>query len=120
MVRGFSTSRDVVPNFLQAFDAEDGRAPCPIRTRVVTAPQALFLMNSAEIDKATAQFAERLKKQSGGDLPAAVDLAYRITLSRPPSTTERDRALTYLAQDVTRLKGFAWLLFNLDESIYVR
>jgi len=120
MVRGFSTSRDVVPNFLQAFDAEDGRAPCPVRTRTVTAPQALFLMNSAEMDKASAEFAERLKKESRGDVAAAVDLAYRIALSRPPSTTERDRALTYLAQEPARLKGFAWLLFNLDEFIYVR
>ena len=119
MVRGFSTSRDVVPNFLQAFDAEDGRAPCPVRTRTVTAPQALFLMNSAEMDQASAQFAERLKRESGSDLPAAVDLAYRITLSRPPSAAERERALTYLAQDAARLKSFAWLLFNLDEFIYV-
>jgi len=120
MVRGYSTSRDVVPNFLQAFDAEDGRAPCPVRTRTVTAPQALFLMNSAEMDQASAQFAERLKKDSGGDLTAAVDLAYRMTLSRSPSERERERALDYLAKDAARLKGFAWLLFNLDEFIYVR
>ena len=38
MIRGFSTSRDVVPNFLQAFDVDDGRMPCPLRTRTVTAP----------------------------------------------------------------------------------
>jgi hypothetical protein len=120
MVRGFSTSRDVVPNFLQAFDADDGRAPCPVRTRTVTAPQALFLMNSAEMDKVSAQFADRLKNESGGDLPAAVDLAYRVTLSRLPSNAERERALGYLENDAARLKGLAWLLFNLDEFIYVR
>ena len=39
MIRGYSTNRDVVPNFLQAFDVDDGRAPCPIRTRTVTAPR---------------------------------------------------------------------------------
>jgi hypothetical protein len=119
LVRGFSTSRDVVPNFLQAFDVDDGRAPCPLRTRTVTAPQALFLMNSTEIDQATASFAARLRTESGGDLAAAVDLAYRITLARPPSPAERDRAMTYLAADPARLKGLAWLLFNLDEFIYV-
>jgi hypothetical protein len=32
MVRGYSTSRDVVPHFLQAFDVEDGRAPCPLQS----------------------------------------------------------------------------------------
>ena len=88
MVRGYSTSRDVVPHFLQAFDVDDGRVPCPMRTQTVTAPQALFLMNSDEIDKAAAQFAERLKKESDGDLKTAVDLAYRIALARPPSPTE--------------------------------
>ena len=59
MIRGFSTSRDVVPNFLQSFDADDGRLPCPLRTRTVTAPQGLFLMNSPEIDKASEKLVER-------------------------------------------------------------
>src|SRR5205085_247420 len=120
MVRGYSTSRDVVPTFLQAFDVDDGRVPCPQRTRTVTAPQALFLMNSGEIDRASAAFAERVKKESGGDLAAAVDLAYRMALSRPPSAVERERALAYLDGDSGRLKGLAWLVFNLDEFIYVK
>ena len=60
-----------------------------------------------------------MQKESGGDLQAAVDLGYRLTLGRPPSPAEKDRALTYLENDPARLKGFAWLLFNLDEFIYV-
>ncbi len=120
MIRGYATNRDVVPEFLQAFDVDDGRAPCPIRTRTVTAPQALFLMNSEVIDRATAKFAERLRKEAGGDLPAAVDLGYRLAVARPPSARERDLSLAYLQGDAARLKGFAWLLFNLDEFLYAR
>jgi hypothetical protein len=120
MVRGYSTSRDVVSNFLQAFDVEDGRAPCPMRTRTVTEPQALFLMNSEDIDKASGQFAQRIDKESNGDLEAAVDLAYRIALARPPSLSEKAGSLSYLRNDRSRFKGFAWLLLNLDEFIYVR
>jgi hypothetical protein len=120
MIRGYSTSRDVVPNFLQAFDVDDGRAPCPLRTQTVTAPQALFLMNSDVIDKATARFAERLRKESGGNLHTAIDLGYRIALARSPSPAEMERSLAYLDNDPARLKGFSWLLFNLDEFIYVR
>jgi Protein of unknown function (DUF1553)/Protein of unknown function (DUF1549) len=120
MIRGYSTSRDAMPNFLQAFDVDDGRAPCPVRTRTVAAPQSLFLMNSAAITQATAKFAERLKNESRGDLSAAVDLAYRLTLTRSPSPAERARVLTLLADDPARLKDLAWLLFNLDEFIYVR
>ncbi|HEY1342679.1 MAG TPA: DUF1549 and DUF1553 domain-containing protein [Bryobacteraceae bacterium] len=120
LVRGYSTNRDVVPVFLQAFDVEDGRAPCPLRTQTVTAPQALFMMNSPQIEQASTAFAKRLQKDSQGDLKAAVDDAYRIILARQPSSAEAERALAYLQGDPARLKGLAWLLFNLDEFIYVR
>jgi hypothetical protein len=120
MVRGYSSNRDVTPGFLQSFDVDDGRAPCPLRTQTVTAPQALFLMNSPEVDKACARLGARLQKETQGDLPAAVDLAYRLTLARPPSPAEKSNALAYLDRDAGRLPQLAWLLFNLDEFIYVR
>jgi hypothetical protein len=119
MMRGYSASRDVTPNFLQAFDVDDGRAPCPMRTQTVTAPQALFLMNSPDVDKACAEFASRLQKETAGDLPSAVDLAYRMTLSRPPSSAERVNALAYLENDPTRLKqlgGCCLIRTNLSMS----
>ncbi|MES2572565.1 MAG: DUF1549 and DUF1553 domain-containing protein [Verrucomicrobiota bacterium] len=120
IVRGYSPSRDVIPDFLQAFDVDDGRAPCPQRTQTVTAPQALFLMNSPDIDKASAGLAARLQKETTGDLPSAVDLAYRTTLARLPSPAEKSAALAYVGGDAARLKELSWLLFNLDEFIYVR
>ena len=120
ILRGFSTSRDLTPNFLQVFDVDDGRVPCPMRNQTVTAPQALFMMNGEQVERASAKFAERLKKESGGDLKAAVELAYRIALARRPSPSETDDALSYLQNDPGRLKQFAWLLFNLDEFVYVR
>lgn len=120
MVRGFSTSRDAMPAFLQAFDVDDGRVPCPLRTQTVTAPQELFMMNSGDIERASNKFADRLKSESGGDLTKAVDLAYRLTLGRAPTSSEADRSQKYLANDPERLKGFVWVLFNLDEFIYVR
>jgi hypothetical protein len=120
LTRGFSTNSEVTPNFLQVFDVDDGRAPCPLRTQTVTAPQGLFMMNSDEIESASAKLAARLQKESGGDLKTAAELGYRLTFARPPSPTEEDRALTYLENDLARLKGLAWLLYNSDEFIYVR
>ena len=120
MIRGFSTNSDVTPNFLQVFDVDDGRVPCPMRTQTVTAPQALFLMNSEEVEDASAKLGQRLLKESSGDLNAAVDLGYRLTLARRPAAAEKDRALSYLENDPARLKGLAWLLLNLDEFIYIR
>ena len=78
------------------------------------------MMNSPEIEKATVMFAERLKKESEGDMSKAVDLGYRIALSRPPSSGEKDKAVTYIGNDSNRVKNLAWLLFNLDEFIYVQ
>ena len=118
--RGYHQSIDVMPNFLQVFDAEDGRAPCPERTRTVTAPQSLFLMNDKLVIDAAAKFADRLSKESNGRIAEAIDLGYGIALSRTPSPSEKDGALSYVDGDPTRLKGFAWLLFNLDEFSYVR
>ncbi len=120
MIRGYSTSADVMPNFLQAFDVDDGRAPCPLRNQTVTAPQSLFMMNSPTIENASAEFAEHVKEESKGDLKNAVDLAYETAIARSPSATEREHALAYLENDPARLKGLAWLLFNLDEFVYVR
>ena len=120
IIRGFSTSREVVPNFLQSFDVDDGRAPCPVRTQTVTAPQGLFMMNSPEIEKAATMFAERIKKESADDLSKAVELGYRIALGRPPSVGEKENALTYVGADPNRLKNLAWLIFNLDEFIYIQ
>jgi hypothetical protein len=120
MFRGFSSSRDATPNFLQTFDVDDGRVPCPMRTQTVTAPQSLFLMNSPEIESAATALAARLRTESNGDLDKGVELAYRLTVARPPSATEKERAAAYLQSDVNRLKPFSWLIFNLDEFIYVR
>ena len=50
----------------------------------------------------------------------AVDAAYRRALGRKPSGAELDYGLTYIESDPARMKELAWLLFNLDEFIYVR
>jgi hypothetical protein len=77
-------------------------------------------MNSGEIERASAAFGERLKTESNGDIGKTVDLAFRIGLARPPTAAEKARALEYVDHDPARLKGLAWLIFNLDEFLYVR
>jgi hypothetical protein len=120
MVRGYIPSTDVMSNFLTAFDVDDGRTPCPIRTQTVTVPQALFTMNNDLVERESAKLAERVLRESGADVNAAVKLAYRTVLGRPPSGAELDYALSYIENDPGRLKEVGWLLFNLDEFIYVR
>jgi Protein of unknown function (DUF1553)/Protein of unknown function (DUF1549) len=120
MARGYIPSTDVMSNFLQSFDVDDGRTPCPIRGQTVTAPQALFTMNDELIERQSAKVAEKLLKQADGDIPQAVSLAYRTVIGRAPTGVEVDRAQAYVGNDPRRMKGLAWLLFNLDEFMYVR
>lgn len=120
MTRGYIPSRDVMNNFLVAFDVDDGRAVCPIRTQTVTAPQALFTMNNDLVEKESQKLADVAWKNTLGDLSKAVVEEYQRTLSRKPTNAEMDYALTRVGNDPAQLKELAWLLFNLDEFIYVK
>jgi hypothetical protein len=120
MVRGYIPSTDVMNNFLTSFDVDDGRTPCPVRTQTVTAPQALFTMNGDLVDKEAEKLAALVLKEHPDDLGAAVTSAYQRTLARKPTGTELDYSLTYIGKDPARMKELAWLLFNLDEFIYVK
>ncbi len=120
MTRGYIPSTDVMNNFLTSFDVDDGRTPCPIRTQTVTAPQALFTMNGDLVEKESEKLAALSLKDESGDLRAAATAAYQRTLGRKPTGSELDYALTYIGNDPARMKELSWLLFNLDEFIYVR
>ena len=120
MSRGSQSYAEAMPGYLQTFDAEDGRAVCPRRNQTITAPQALWMMNGEVADNASRQFAERMKKAAAGDLNTAVTFGFLTALGRPPSATERTKALRYLQSDSGRMHGFAWVLLNLDEFLYVR
>lgn len=120
MQRGYRASEEKMPEFLQSFDAEDGRNVCARRTQTVTAPQALWLMNDELVDGAATAFGNVLKKQAGGDLAAAVRTGFQTALCRTPTASEQAEALRMLGGDEGRLKEFAWLLLNLDEFLYLR
>ncbi len=120
MTRGYIPSTDVMNNFLLAFDVDDGRAVCPVRTQTVTAPQALFTMNNELVEKESQKLADAAWKGAGGDLNKAVVEEYQRTLARKPTGAEMDYALTQIGSDPAQLKELAWLLFNLDEFIYVK
>jgi hypothetical protein len=78
------------------------------------------MMNSELVEDAAARFAARLQKDSTGDFAADVALGFRTALGRPPTETERAHALDYFQGDRARVKGFAWMLLNMDEFLYLR
>jgi hypothetical protein len=89
--------RNNLPDAFEVFDFADPNT-CTSRRNVSTLPtQALFLMNSPFVMDQARHAAEALLEL---DLPDAerIDLAYRRTLARAPSRTERDLSLRYLRE----------------------
>jgi hypothetical protein len=102
--------------FLEAFDLPDSNLSCPRRERSTTAPQSLALLNAAEAMTAANALAERLTREAASDTER-IDRAYRLSLGRPPSPTERERAAAFLTE--SPLSELCRALFNLNEFVYL-
>ena len=103
---------------LDAFDCPDPAVKTPRRGVTITPLQALGLMNNAFVQRQAQSLAERALKASGNDLAAAIQTAYRLALSRPPTAAE-----TQLAQAAAQERGLAsvcWALLNSTEFVYVQ
>jgi hypothetical protein len=120
MGRGQHSSMNMMPAFLALFDAEDGQASCARRNHTITAPQTLYLFNSELTREASKKLAQRLRTEASGGLSSALEHGYKIALSRMPTAGELDHAITYLNDDPERLQGFAWMLLNLSEFVFVK
>jgi hypothetical protein len=118
--RGFHPQRKELPDFLDAFDAQDGRESCPRREETVTAPQALWLMNDPLANQAAKAFGERLKTLAKDDSSLRVQLGYRMALGREPDSRELQLAHDYMKPHPDDSEKLAWMLINLDEFIYIR
>lgn len=103
---------------LDSFDLPDQNISCGVRS-VSTAPtQALMLLNDEFVLKHAAMFAQRVSEAEPADAEKQIDLAYRIAVSRPPTAQEREIAREYLKTH--SLAGFAHVLLNLNEFVYLR
>jgi len=102
--------------FLEAFDLPDSNLSCPRRERSTTAPQALALLNAAEVSAAAKAMSERLEREVNLS-EERVELAYRLTLGRSPTSAERDRATAFLRE--SPLGELCRALVNLNEFVYL-
>jgi hypothetical protein len=102
--------------FLEAFDLPDSNLSCPKRERSTTAPQALALLNASDATKAAKALAERLMNEAKTD-EERIDRAYRLTLGRSPTTSEKERAKTFLSE--SPLSELCRALFSVNEFVYL-
>lgn len=91
MVYAHRVRMEAVPVF-GAFDCPDFGQSMPRRSRSTTAIQALNLFNSRFTNDRAEAFARRLSTQAGPQLTSQLQLAWQLTLSRSPSTTELSAA----------------------------
>jgi len=118
----------------QAFDMPDPATATGDRAVTVVAPQALFMMNGTVMLKHSRTMAEQLLKRMDLDDAGRIRAAYERALARPPSPTEIDSALSFIAQvdhamearktDLAERHTFAWqsfckALLSSNEFIYL-
>ena len=112
------SKRSIRYPMFEAFDQPDMVSSCSRRTRSTVAPQALLLMNNAEVLLQAKYFAQRVALEAGHDPAAQVDLAFELALSRKPNDSEKSRALAFLSGTPTGLVDLCQTLFNLNEFLY--
>ncbi|MDV6029408.1 MAG: DUF1553 domain-containing protein [Phycisphaera sp. RhM] len=109
--------RRVDDQMFTAFDFPDCgqvRAKRPVST---TPLQALNLMNSDFVIHQSELIAERAKKESGGELKAAIVRCFELLLSRQPETDELDSCLELARQ--TSLSLVCRTLLNTNEFAFL-
>ncbi len=96
------TRRTRPVSFLTAFDAPVMTVNCDRRQPTTGAPQALMLMNSDFILKQAGYFAERLRKETPGDLPQQVSRAWQLAYTRLVRHDELEAALRFVRSQQDR------------------
>ncbi len=112
------SKRSIRYPMFEAFDQPDMVTSCSRRTRSTVAPQALLLMNNADVLLHAKHFAQRVAIEAGHDAPAQVKHAFELALSRPPSESEMSKALAFVDSTPTGLVDLCQTLFNLNEFLY--
>jgi hypothetical protein len=81
--------RTEIPTLMEMFDYPEMGPNCVSRSHSTVSPQSLLLLNNDHIHSLADALANRLIELSRDDVPARIDLLYRLILSRSPTEQER-------------------------------
>ena len=110
------TVRSAPDPFMDCLDAADPSQLVARRNTTLTALQALATLNNPFVLKQCEHFAARLKREAR-DLPAQIERAYRLTLSRPSTAAEKRRLAAHSQKH--GLASACRVLFNSTEFMFV-
>jgi mono/diheme cytochrome c family protein len=116
MIYQFKPRSQPDPTF-GAFDCPDAALVAPRRNVSTTALQALNLLNSRFILQQATHFAERLEREAGPDRSRQAERGFALAFGRPPSSIERDAAVSLIASHGAA--AFCRALYNANEFVYV-
>jgi hypothetical protein len=114
---------------LELFDAPESFTSTSQRNVTTSPLQALLMINSPFMLTQANAFADRLRKENPVDEAARLEAAYRLAFGRQPTADERQRAMTFLEAQSSRVKGadgrsaawtdFCHVLLNSSEFLYI-
>ena len=116
--------RALVVPFLEVLDVCDTTRSTELRNRTTIAPQALTLFNGDFANRQSRHLAERLNREAGDNSVRQIELAYRLTLCRPPTPPETATMQRFLmnaagAEDRhLALEQLCRVILNLNEFVY--
>jgi hypothetical protein len=109
--------RSMVVPMLEVLDLCDTARSTAKRRNTSVATQALTLFNGDFVNQQARRLSERLRREAPGDVSAQIDLAYRLTLARPPIAKETAAMREFLTREP--LEEMCRVIFNLNEFAYV-
>jgi hypothetical protein len=116
--------RALVVPFLEVLDVCDTTRSTELRNRTTIAPQALTLFNGDFVNRQARHLAARLVREAGDEPARQIELAYRLTLCRPPTQSESATMQRFLSEaaglDDRRLalEQLCRVVLNLNEFVY--
>lgn len=123
--------RDQLPEIQRLFDGASANEACGRRSVSTVSLQPLYLLNGTLAVELSARFADRVRSLAPADSRRQIDLAFRLTLGRPPHAEEDEAARRFLDQaaetSAAEVEGAEWppwrqfcqLLLNLNEFVYL-
>jgi hypothetical protein len=117
----------------EVFDQPDTMVSCERRGFTTVPTQALTLLNDEFVLLQSKYFAARVSREGGGSPEGAIQAAYRIALSRAPTSKELAESLDFVEKRrahhaskpsgdpaLLALTDFCNVILNLNEFVYVQ
>ena len=128
----FTMKRSQLIGSMVVFDQPEPLVSQGARPTTTVAPQALLLMNGPQVREWAEAFARRVEAETpGSEMPAQVNRAYLLALSRPATAKEQSSAAAFLSSQTASyeaekkpnarqlaLADFCQVLFGLNEFAY--